>query len=87
MSDPHTQQSAPGDAWTPRLVSAIVLIVWALVQWHLLTEVIHESMREFVSRMLGTLDAAVLAVLYYYLGSSDSSRSKNRLLAEKGERE
>jgi hypothetical protein len=72
-----------GDVWTPRVLAFVVLITWGVVQYHLLTAVVDASMRELVARLLGTLDAALMAVLYYYYGSSAGSAAKNEALAKK----
>lgn len=72
-----------GDVWTPRILAFVVLITWGVVQYHLLTAVVDPTMRELVARLLGTLDAALMAVLYYYYGSSAGSAAKNEALAKK----
>ena len=72
-----------GDIWTPRILAFIVLLTWGVVQYHLLTAVVDSTMRELVARLLGTLDAALMAVLYYYYGSSAGSAAKNDALAKK----
>ena len=72
-----------GDVWTPRILAFVVLITWGIVQYHLLTAVVDSTMRELVARLLGTLDAALMAVLYYYYGSSAGSAAKNDALAKK----
>jgi hypothetical protein len=72
-----------GDVWTPRVLAFVVLITWGVVQYHLLTAVVDQSMRELVARLLGTLDAALMAVLYYYYGSSAGSAAKNETLSKK----
>lgn len=58
------------DSWTPRLIAAIVVIGWLCVQSFLLAHVVSADMRDIVSRLLGTLDAALMLVLSYYFGSS-----------------
>ena len=68
--------------YTPSVLAACVIVAWAFVQYILLTTVIEASMRELVSRMLGTLDAALMAVLYYYFGSSSSSAHKNTIISK-----
>ena len=72
-----------GDVWTPRILAFVVLLTWGIVQYHLLTAVVDSTMRELVARLLGTLDAALMAVLYYYYGSSAGSAAKNEALAKK----
>lgn len=70
-----------GGDWTPRILAVVIVIAWCAVQYTLLTEVIDPSMRELVARVLGTLDAALMAVLYYYFGSSAGSARKTEALA------
>lgn len=72
-----------GDVWTPRILAFVVMLTWGIVQYHLLTAVVDSTMRELVARLLGTLDAALMAVLYYYYGSSAGSAAKNEALAKK----
>lgn len=56
--------------WTPRVLAIVVVIAWGTVQWFLLHNVIEQSMRELVARVLGTLDGALMLVLSYYFGSA-----------------
>jgi len=56
--------------WTPRVLALVVAIAWGIVQWFLLHNVIDQSMRELVARVLGTLDGALMLVLSYYFGSA-----------------
>lgn len=72
-----------GDIWTPRIIAMVVFIVWAVVQYHVFTTTIPDGMRELVARMLGTLDAVLMAVVYYYYGSSSGSAAKTQAMAEK----
>lgn len=78
--DSARQREATTGDWTPRLLALTIVIAWAIVQYTLLTKVIDASMRELVARVLGTLDAALMAVLYYYFGSSASSQRKTDLI-------
>ena len=72
-----------GDIWTPRIIAIVVFIVWAVVQYVVFTSVIPEGMRELVARMLGTLDAVLMAVVYYYFGSSSGSAAKTQAMVSK----
>lgn len=72
-----------GDVWTPRIIAMMVFIVWGVVQYHVFTSVIPDGMRELVARMLGTLDAVLMAVVYYYYGSSSGSAAKTAAMTEK----
>lgn len=71
--------------WTPRLLAILIVGAWGVIQYFLLTHVVDQSMRELVARVLGTLDAALMAVLYYYFGSSAGSARKDAALAKKGD--
>ncbi len=67
-------------------VSLAVLALWAYVQLVLLRDQIPEPNRDLVLRMLGVLDAAVLTVLTYWLGSSaGSARKTDALVATTGD--
>jgi hypothetical protein len=55
---------------TPRILAFFVVIAWVIVQWFLLHNVIPDTMRELIARVLGTLDGALMLVLSYYFGSA-----------------
>lgn len=73
---------ATGDVWTPRLLAALVVIAWCVVQGFLLNNVIEPSMRELIARVLGTLDSALTLVLAFYFGSSSTSHFKTRMMVD-----
>jgi hypothetical protein len=81
-SDARNMAVKTGDVWTPRILACFIVVAWTFVQWYLLSHVVDPSMRELVARILGTLDAALMAVLYFYFGSSASSRNKDEALAQ-----
>jgi hypothetical protein len=72
-----------GDVLTPRIIALVVFIVWGAVNWKLFNGTISGDMRELVARALGTLDGTLLAVVYYYFGSSSGSKDKTDSLAGK----
>lgn len=72
-----------GDTWTPRIIALVVFIVWGAVNWKLFNGTISGDMRELVARALGTLDGTLLAVVYYYFGSSSGSKDKTEAIATK----
>lgn len=72
-----------GDVWTPRMIAVVVFIVWGAVNWKLFNGTINGDMRELVARALGTLDGTLLAVIYYYFGSSAGSKDKTDAIASK----
>ena len=72
-----------GDIWTPRIIALVVFIVWGAVNWKLFNGTISGDMRELVARALGTLDGTLLAVVYYYFGSSSGSKDKTEAIAGK----
>lgn len=69
-----------GDSWTPRILAAIVVIGWLTIQCFLFQHIVPAEMRDLISRMLGTIDSALILVLGYYFGSSSGSASKNQIL-------
>lgn len=71
-----------GDTWTPRILALLVVGGWAAVQYFLLKHTIDPSMRELIARVLGTLDSALMCVLYFYFGGSASSHRQTELLAK-----
>ena len=72
-----------GDVWTPRVIALTVFVVWGAVNWKLFNGTISGDMRELVARALGTLDATLMAVVYYYFGSSSGSKEKTQAMSEK----
>ena len=72
-----------GDTWTPRIIALVVFIVWGAVNWKLFNGTISGDMRELVARALGTLDATLMAVIYYYFGSSAGSKEKTEAMSKK----
>jgi len=69
-----------GDVMTPRVIALVVFIVWGAVNWKLFNGTISGDMRELVARALGTLDGTLLAVVYYYFGSSSGSKDKTQAI-------
>ena len=67
-------------SFVPALLSVLIVVAWALIQYFLLTHIIAQEMRELVARVLGTLDGALMLVLSFYFGSSSSSQNKDELL-------
>lgn len=80
-ADARAREVKTGDGWTPRILAALIVVGWLVVQSFLLTHVIDTTMRELISRVLGTLDGALMLVLSYYFGSSAGSAEKNQMLA------
>lgn len=64
------------------IISLAVLALWAYVQLALMRDAIPDGNRDLVLRMLGVLDAAVLTVLTYWLGTSVGSARKTHMLAD-----
>lgn len=75
-------RESPREDWTPRVLAAAVLLLYALVQWYLLSHVIVEEMRELVMRSLGVLDVALGMVLSYYFGSNAGGRQQSQTMVQ-----
>jgi len=71
-----------GDSWTPRVLAAVVVIGYMIVQWYVLSHVVDTSMRDIVLRSMGTLDMALGLILGYYFGSSSGSRENQAALRD-----
>lgn len=65
---------------TTKYLAYFIAIIWAALNCVLLTKAIPTGSEQLVARLLGTLDAALMAVLYYYFGSSQSSAIKTDAL-------
>ena len=64
----------------PALLSILIVVAWALIQYFLLTHIIAQEMRELVARVLGTLDGALMLVLSFYFGSSSHSEKQTEMI-------
>lgn len=58
-------------SFTPSIMSYVIVVCWAMIQYFLFTHVIEASMRELIARVLGTLDGALMLVLSFWFGSSN----------------
>ena len=66
--------------WTPRIIAGLIIGLYIGVQVAVFHTVVDPTMRDFVMRSMGTLDAAVGLVLSYYFGSSTGSAAKTEQL-------
>ena len=67
-------------SFVPALLSILIVVAWALVQYFLLTHIIAQEMRELVARVLGTLDGALMLVLGFYFGGIHNASETNQML-------
>lgn len=70
MPDEIPNRHRVTEAAMAALLAIVIVGLYGIVQWHLLTNSIPQDMREIVMRALGTLDASVGLVLGFYFGSS-----------------
>lgn len=69
---------------TTKVLAGMVMLGWGLVNYVLITGGQDAALDDAILyRILGTLDAALMAVLYYYFGSSAGSKEKTQHLAGK----
>ena len=88
-ADAAARAVAVGDAGLARLamvetgglIAALVILGAFFGEGFALTHVIPAGSEVLAGRVLGTLDSALLAVLYYYFGGSAGSDRKTELLA------
>jgi nitrate reductase NapE component len=52
------------------ILALVIVGAWGFIQYHLLTHIVPDVMREIIIRVLGTLDGALVMVLSYYFGAS-----------------
>jgi hypothetical protein len=66
-----TSENAPilNKSVTP-ILALVIVVAWGFIQYHLLTHIVPDVMREIIIRVLGTLDGALVMVLSYYFGAS-----------------
>ena len=84
-ADARNREIKTGDVWTPRILAALVIFAWFLVQYYILTHIVDPAMMTIVVRGLGTLDMAVGMVLGYYFGSSATHDDVKRTEAQKSQ--
>jgi hypothetical protein len=70
-----------GDS-TNRILAYAIVSVWAVLNSILLVKEIPSGSEQIVARLLGTLDAALMVMLYFYYGSSNSSNRKTELMSD-----
>lgn len=63
-------------------IAGFVIAVWALINVLVLCLDMPKGSEQLIARLLGTLDAALMCVLYYYFGGSKGSDRKTELLAQ-----
>lgn len=71
------------DTWTPRVLAALVIGGAFVGEGYAMTHAIPAGAEMIVGRILGTLDAALMCVLYYYFGSSAGSAAKTQIMGSK----
>lgn len=82
----RSREVSTGDK-TPRVLAFAIVLGWLAVQAVLLYHTISPEAKDIILRMLGTLDAALMAVLYYYFGSSSGSHEKDATIKAMNEKE
>jgi hypothetical protein len=63
--------------FTPSILAALIVGAWGVISYIIFTATSELSNANIVVRSMGTLDAALMAVLYFYFGSSAGSRKKD----------
>jgi len=71
------------DDWAPGVIAIVVFIGFFGTLAAMIWVDSPETSRQPVNILLGTLGAAVIAIVQYYFGSSSSSAKKNELLVSK----
>jgi len=74
------QMQIATQSWVPPLLAVLIVAVWSTTQYFMFTHVIPDTMREMVSRVLGTMDGALMLVLSFYYGSSSGSQAKDQMI-------
>ena len=69
-----------GIAYGAVLVSAIVLVGFAVMLWLVIREEVPANQRDMVTLLLGTLAGMASSVVAYWVGSSNGSMQKNAAL-------
>jgi hypothetical protein len=70
--------------WTPSLIGLVIIAVWAGMNYFLLSSPVVPAVGgEVLGRVLGTLDAALMAFLYWIYGGSKTGDGLTRTLGDK----
>jgi hypothetical protein len=68
--------------FSPIVIGALILVIWAAINGYLLTAAKPPVIApELVGRILGMVDAACMAFIYWIYGSSSGSGAKNQIIA------
>lgn len=67
-------------------IAGLVIMVWMLINVLVFTQDLPPEKEMIIARILGTLDAALMCVLYYYFGGSKGSDRKTELMAGAGKK-
>jgi hypothetical protein len=67
---------------TNKVLAFSIVLAWGVINWFLLQGVNESVPEPVLYRILGTLDAALMAVLYYYFGSSSGSDKKTHIMKD-----
>lgn len=59
--------------WTPSVLGFVILGGWIWLNYFIFTADIPATNKDFIMRTLGTVDAVVMGVVYFFFGSSAGS--------------
>ena len=82
VDDRKSARAENKSSTVPGWLSAIIVAGWVVLMWALFKGRVPPDSRELVSRALGTADAALMAVIYFWFGSSYGSARKTELGAK-----
>ena len=69
--------------WTPNVLGVGIIIGYFVTQYIIFTKVeLTEDLMPVVMRMLGILDAMILAVIYFFYGSSSGDKDKEHAMED-----
>lgn len=71
--------------WMKTIVGIVVMLVFSLMVWHIITSEIPVANREIIIHVLGIVEGALMAIVTYYFGSSKGSQEKQQLLNKQTE--
>lgn len=67
---------------TNKLLACAVCCIWALVNVLVILYDVPAGSEQLIARLLGTLDAALMCILYYYFGGSRGSDRKTEIMVD-----
>lgn len=71
--------------WMKTIVGLVIMVVFSLMVWTIITREIPVANREIIIHVLGIIEGALMAIVTYYYGSSKGSQDKQEIIKKQSE--